>query len=68
MNHFAELINMDMITAYHRIISADDYKSVSAALSANDYATLDTFPGGVVAVVRAINGAVERKKNSNAGE
>ena len=52
MNHFAELINMDMITAYHRIISADDYKSVSAALAANDYNTLDKYPAGVVAVVR----------------
>ena len=68
MNHFAELINMDMITAYHRILSADDYKAVSASIAANDYAALDSYPGGLVAVVRAINGAVERKKNSKPGD
>ncbi|MDE5628838.1 MAG: DNA helicase RecQ [Muribaculaceae bacterium] len=65
-SHFAQLIDRDLITAYHAIISADDFKTISSEISSNPTGYNDVLKEryriSVVTVVRSILAAIERKR------
>ena len=65
-SHFAELIGEGMITAFHRIIAADDFRAISAEFDRdpeNAYERLrESYPPGLISVAKAIRTAVAAKK------
>lgn len=67
-SHFAQLIDMDLITAYHTIIKASDYTYITDSLR-NDPGAMPTlaakYPQGIISVALAISRAVERKKTAS---
>lgn len=67
--HFANLIDNGLITAFHRIISADDYRAISAELDNGAPGVFEKlngrYPSGLVDVVNAIKRAVARKKGES---
>ena len=69
MQHFANLIDNGLITAFHRIISADDYRAISAELDNGAPGVFEKlnarYPSGLVDVVNAIKRAVARKKGES---
>lgn len=65
-SHFCKLIDEDLITAYHTLISAADYREIAAVLakSGNDaYEILSPrYPAHIISLAAAITRAVQRKK------
>ena len=67
--HYAKLIDMDLITTFHTLISANDYKTVLAYYEqhteeASDFITRNYRPG-TLGLVLAIKRALERKKSTS---
>lgn len=67
--HFVNLIDNGLVTAFHRIISADDYRAISAELDSGEPGVFEKlngrYPSGLVDIVNAIRRAVARKKGES---
>lgn len=61
MSHLAQLIAQGLVTAYHRVISGDDFKAISSAIKSGteNEELYARFPGELIGVTRAIIKAVE---------
>lgn len=61
MSHLAQLIDQGLVTAYHRVISGDDFKAISSAIKSGteNEELYARFPGELISVTRAIIKAVE---------
>lgn len=61
MLHLAQLIAQGLVTAYHRVISGDDFKAISSAIESGteNEELYARFPGELIGVTRAIIKAVE---------
>lgn len=61
MLHLAQLIAQGLVTAYHRVISGDDFKAISSAIKSGteNEELYARFPGELIGVTRAIIKAVE---------
>ena len=62
MSHLAQLIAQGLVTAFHRIISGDDFKAISSAIKSGmeNEDLYARFPGELIGVTRAILKAVEQ--------
>ena len=62
MTHLAQLIAPGLVTAYHRVISGDDFKAIAAAIQSgiDNEKLYARFPGELIGVTRAILKAVEQ--------
>lgn len=69
MGHLAKLIEEGLVNDYHRIITADTYRIITAALAAaNQEITLELrqqFPSGEIGIVLAINRAIAANRAAN---
>ncbi len=57
-NHFVELIDNGLVTSFHKLISAAEYKDIISALSSHPESAYDElkqrYASGLIAIARAI--------------
>ncbi len=64
--HFAELIEGGLVTSYHKLITVDEYKDITATLAERPETAYDElkqrYTSGLITIARAINRALALKE------